>query len=198
MASIMGNAAVAGLTALLLAGCTQDALGPEYREVSEQESGLRFDAPGLEGGYRKVLKGQDERYVNRTMAVYGPQQGEYPRGQLVLIEMPPERHFARVDTPQDTIRAWSIFEDRKIVLGPTGTAVNAIGRIDYAAFRADDVSCVIFNQPFGTIYDTGRGTRLLEGYYCKGPARMMSAAEAASIVKGVGRRETGTAASAAQ
>lgn len=188
MSWVKANAAFAGLIALFFAGCAQDSLGPEYREISEQESGLKFDAPGLAGGYRKILKGQDDQFINQTMAVFGPKRGEYPHGQLVLIEMPPERHFTRVDPPQDTIAEWSLFENRKIVLGPTGAAVNSIGRIEYAAFRADDVACVIFNQPFGTIYDTGRGTRLLEGYYCKGPARMMSAGEAASIVKGVGHR----------
>lgn len=182
--------AIAAL-ALLSVGCTQDSLGPEYREISEEESGLQFYAPGLEGGYRKILYGQDEQFVKHTAAVYGPKRGEYPYGQIILIEMPPGRHFTRVDPPQDSIKEWGPFENRTITLGPTGSAVNAIGRIDYATFQADGAACVIFRQVFGTAYDAGYGTYLLDGYYCKGEAPMMTDSEAVSVTGVVGHRKFG-------
>ena len=183
--------AVAAVIVPFLAGCAEESLGPEYGEISEEESGLQFCAPGLAGGYRKIIAGQDEQYVKRMVGIYGPKQGEFPHGQLVLIEMPPGRHFSRVDPPGDTIEDWGLFENKAINGGPEGTAVNRIGRVDYAAFQADGVACVVFRQPFGTVYGTGRGTRLLDGYYCKGQAPMMTENEAVSILKAVGHRRYG-------
>lgn len=177
--------------ALFLAGCGENALGPEYGEISEEESGLQFYAPGLEGGYRNIIYGQDERFIKRTVAVYGPKQGEFPHAQLVLIEMPPRRHFTRIDPPGDTIEEWGAFKNRAIIQGPAGTVVNKIGRIEYAAFLADRLSCIVFRQVFGTVYGTGRGTRLLDGFYCKGEAPMMTKGEAVAIIKVVGHRKYG-------
>jgi hypothetical protein len=191
MGGIRRNLIVVATVALLAAGCANESLGPEYGEISEAESGLQFYAPGLRGGYRKFIYGQDEQFVKRMIGVYGPKQGEYPHGQLSFIEMPPGRHFTRINPPQDTIEDWGPFENRAITRGPVGTAVNAIGRIDYAAFLADNLSCIIFRQPFGTVYDTGRGTQLLDGYYCKGEAPMMTKGEAAAIAKAVGHRKYG-------
>lgn len=193
MRALSHSFAVVAVTVLLLGGCASESLGPEYREVSVEESGLQFYAPGLEGGYRKVIAGQDEQFINRTVAVYGPRQGRFPHGQLVLIEMPPDRHFTRIDPPQETIGDWGTFENQAITLGPTGVAFNAIGRTDYALFQADGVACVVFREPFGTVHDTGRGTRLLDGYYCKGEAPMMTAGEAEKILRAVGHREYGAA-----
>lgn len=191
MGSIQKKLVLAAATALLIAGCASESLGPEYGEIGEAESGLQFNAPGLEGGYRKFIAGQDEKFINRTVGVYGPRQGEFPHGQLVLIEMPPGRHFTRVNPPKETIDDWGPFKNRKITYGPEGSAVNGIGRIDYAAFLADNLSCVVFRQPFGTVHDTGRGTRLLDGYYCRGETPIMTETEAVAIVKGVGHSEFG-------
>jgi hypothetical protein len=175
-----------------LAGCADDALGPEYGEIGEAESGLQFFAPGLNGGYRKFIYGQDERYVKRTIGVYGPKQGEYPHGQLILIEMPPRLYFPNVTAPRDSIDDWGQFENRAITHGPVGTAVNKIGRIDYAAFLADKLSCIIFRQTFGTAYGSGGGgTRLIGGYYCKGETPMMTKGEAVAIAKAIGHRKYG-------
>ena len=193
MGNIRRNLAMVATIALFASGCASESLGPEYSEIKEEESGLQFNAPGLEGGYRKFISGQDEKFINRMVGVYGPRQGEFPHGQLVLIEMPPGRHFTRINPPKETIDDWGPFKNRTINHGPAGTAVNAIGRIDYAAFLADNLSCVVFRQPFGTIHDTGRGTRLLDGYYCKGEAPMMTEGEAEAIIQTVGHRKYGPA-----
>lgn len=177
---------------LLIAGCTGESLGPEYGEISEEESGLQFYAPGLAGGYRKIISGQDEQYINRMVAQYGPERGEFPHAQLILIEMPPRYYLPSMPPPQDTLDDWGLFENRTITQGPVGTAVNKIGRIKYAALRADKLSCVVFQQPFGTVYGSGGGgTHLIGGYYCKGEAPMMTEAEAEAIVKAVGHRKYG-------
>lgn len=193
MGKLRNVPAVACMAILLLASCASESLGPEYREISEEESGLQFYAPGFAGGYRRIISGQDEQYVNRTVAIYGPRQGEFPHGQLLLIEMPPNRHFTRIDPAGDTIEDWEIFVNRQIVRGPGGTAFNAIGKADYAAFQADGVACIVFREPFGTVHDTGRGTRLLDGYYCKGPAPMMTAGEAEAVIRSAGHAEYGPA-----
>lgn len=182
---------IIAIVAPFLAGCADDALGPEYGEIGEAESGLQFFAPGLNGGYRKFIYGQDERYVKRTIGLYGPKQGEYPHGQLILIEMPPRLYFPNVTAPQDSIDDWGQFENRAITHGPVGTAVNKIGRIDYAAFLADELSCVIVRQTFGTAYGSGGGTRLIGGYYCKGETPMMTKGEAVAIAKAIGHRKYG-------
>lgn len=191
MGCIGRNLVVIAMAVPFLAACAGESLGPEYREISEEESGLQFYAPGLAGGYRNILSGQDDKFVKRMIAVYGPKQGEFPHGQLILTEMPPGRHFTRIDPPADKIEEWGQFENRQIVRGTTGTAINAIGRIAYAAFQADGMACIIFRQPFGTVYGTGRGTNLLDGYYCKGGAGMINKGEAVSIVKAIGHRKYG-------
>jgi hypothetical protein len=193
MGNIRRNLAMVATIALFASGCASESLGPEYSEIKEEESGLQFNAPGLEGGYRKFISGQDEKFINRMVGVYGPRQGEFPHGQLVLIEMPPGRHFTRINPPKETIDDWGTFKNRTITHGAEGTAVNSIGRIDYAAFLADNLSCVVFRQPFGTIHDTGRGTRLLDGYYCKGEAPMMTEGEAEAIIQTIGHRKYGPA-----
>lgn len=174
MGCIQRKLAILALMAPFVAGCADDALGPEYREIGETESGLQFYAPGLNGGYRKFIYGQDERYVKRTVGLYGPKQGEFPHGQLILIEMPPRLYFPNVTPPQDSIDDWGQFKNRAITHGPVGATVNKIGRIDYAAFLADRLSCIVFRQTFGTSYGSGGGgTRLIGGYYCKGETAMM-------------------------
>ena len=185
-----GQAVVAAIY-LSLTGCAGERLGPEYREIREEESGFQFYAPGLEGGYRQILTGQDEQFIKRTVATFGPKQGDFPYGILALTEMPPTRHFTRVNPPKDAIKEWGPFKDRAITHGPADATNNAIGRVEYAIFRADGISCVFFRQPFGTIHGVGRGTRLLDGYYCRGKAPMMTRAEAEAIVKAVGHRKYG-------
>ncbi len=183
--------AALALAAAWLAGCADRALGPEYIEISEQDSGLQFYAPGLKDGFRRIIAGQDEHHVTRMVATFGPREGDYPHGLLMYMEMPPGRHFTRIDPPQKSIGSWGLFKDREIVNGPAGSARNRIGRIDYAAFTADGLSCLVVKQPFGTIHDLGRGTMLISGYYCKGVAPMMDAAEAEAIASLVGHREHG-------
>ncbi len=192
MGCIQRKLAILALMAPFLAGCADDALGPEYGEIDEAESGLQFYAPGLNGGYRKFIYGQDERYVKRTVGLYGPPRGEFPHGQLILIEMPPRLYFPNVTPPQDSIDDWGQFKNRAITHGPVGATVNKIGRIDYAAFLADRLSCIVFRQTFGTSYGSGGGgTRLIGGYYCKGETAMMTKGEAVAIAKAIGHRKYG-------
>jgi tetratricopeptide (TPR) repeat protein len=191
MGRIHRKLAVIAVVTSFITGCADETLGPEYGEVGEEESGLQFYAPGLADGYRKFIYGQDDRYVTRTIGVYGPKQGEYPHAQLILIEMPPRLYFSRTRPPQDTIKDWKQFEARAITSGPTGTAVNAIGRIDYAAFLADNLSCAVFRQPIDTIYGTGGGKQLLDGYYCEGEAPMMTEGDAVALAKAIGHRKYG-------
>ncbi len=192
MGDIFRKLMVVAAMALFLAGCADESLGPEYGEIGEEESGLQFYAPGLEGGYRKFIYGQDERYVKQTVGVYGPKQGEFPHGQLILVEMPPRMYFPNVTLPQDTIKDWGQFKNRTITHGPAGAAVNRVGRVEYAIFLADKLSCIVFRQPFGTVYGSGGGgTRLIGGYYCKGEAPMMTEGEAVAIVKAVGHKKYG-------
>lgn len=175
----------------LLSACAAEELGPQFREISEAESGLVFYGPGLGGGYRQFLAGQDARFVNRTLGVYGPRRGEFPFAQIILMETPPNMHFTKAPSPKAMFEMWDWFEGRTITTGQAGSAVNVIGRADYAVATADGVACMAWTQPFGISHDGGVGTRLLAGFYCKGKAPMMAAAEAESVVKALGHRKVG-------
>lgn len=171
-------------------GCAATDIGTEYVEISEEESGLQFYGPGLAGGYRHFLSGQDDHFVSRTVATYGPKSGEYPFARIYISETPPDRYFARSMPVEDTVKQW--FADKTIEMGATASAVNAIGRVDFITAIVDGVACVVWLQTFGTKDNTGVGTGLLNGYYCRGRGSMMTASEAEFIVKLVGHREHGT------
>ncbi len=175
----------------LAGACTNGDIGPEYLEVSEVESRLQFYGPGLAGGYRLFLTGKDSHFVRRTIATYGPVSGEFPFARMYLAETPPTRHFTRVRPVKEGIEQWDWFRGKTIEIGASGDAVNAIGRIEYAAATADGIACVAWLQTFGPREGTGVGTRVLSGFYCKGTGTMPSAAEAESIVRLVGHRTYG-------
>ena len=176
---------------VLAGGCTIADIGPEYVEVSEEQSGLLFYGPGLAGGFRQFLAGHDQNYVRQTVATYGPKAGEFPFAQMFFSETPPDRHFARAPRVEESIEEWGWFRSRTIRVGAKGDAVNAIGRIDYAAATADAIACVVWIQTFGPREGGGVGTRLLSGFYCRGEGPMFSADEAESIVRLVGHRKYG-------
>ena len=175
----------------LLGACTGGDIGPEYVNISEEESGLLFYGPGLAEGYREILAGTDQKYVRRTVAMYGPQTGKYPYALVYYAETPPGRQFKRDVPAAATIKTWGWFKNKTVETGAAGTAVNAMGRIDYATAKADGIACLVWRQPMGSRDNGGVGTRLISGYYCRGEGPMISAAEAVSIVKRIGHREYG-------
>jgi len=182
---------LAVVVSLLAGGCTGGDIGPEYVSINEEESGLLFYGPGLADGYRQVLTGTDQKFVRRTVARYGPQTGKYPHATIYYAEMPPGRQFKRDVPAKATIGHWGWSRDKTVKTGATGVAVNAMGRIGYAAATADGVACLVWRQPMGIRDNGGTATRLLAGYYCRGDGPMISAAEAESIVKLIGHREYG-------
>ena len=177
--------------AVLAGACTVGDIGPEYVNISEEESGLLFFGPGLADGYRQILAGTDQKYVRRTVARYGPPIGKYPHAQIHYTEAPPGRQFKRDVQAQATIKNWGWFSNKTVETGATGVTVNAMGRIGYAAATADGIACVVWRQPMGIRDNGGAGTRMLSGYYCRGEGPMITAAEAVSIVKRIGHRELG-------
>lgn len=180
------------VAASVLAGaCTGGNIGPEYVNVNEEESGLLFYGPGLAEGYRQIITGTDQKFVRRTVAMYGPKTGKYPHARIHYAETPPGQRFKRDVTAEATIRHWGWFRDKTVETGATGTTVNAMGRIGYAAATADGIACLVWRQQMGLRENGGAGTRLLSGYYCKGEGPMISAGEAESIVKLIGHREYG-------
>ncbi len=175
----------------IVGACTGADIGAEYIEVSEAESELLFYGPGLAGGYRQFLTGQDQHYVRRTIATYGPQRGEFPFARIYLSETPPQRHFTRALPVEKTIEQWGWFKNKTIEIGASDATANAIGRIEFVTMTADGVACMVWLQTFGPREGTGVGTRLLNGYYCKGEGPMIATAEAEAIVKVVGHRRYG-------
>lgn len=175
----------------LAGGCTGTDIGSEYIEISEDESDLQFYGPGLAGGYRQFITGQNEQYVRQTMATYGPRRGEYPFARIYLSETPPMRHYTRVVPVEETIDHWGWFKSKTVKKGAIGATVNTIGRIDFVTATADGVACVFWLQTFGPRDDGGVGTRVLDGYYCRGQSPMISVSEAEAIVRLVGHKEYG-------
>lgn len=183
------------LLALAIAGfagsCADTDIGPQYVEISERESGLQFYGPGLAGGYRQFLTGRDNHYVLRTLATYGPKSGGFPFARIFYTETPPDRYFARSIRVEDTLKHWGWFSHKAIETGATEDSVNALGRVEFVTVTADGIACVVWIQAFGMGEGTGAGSRLLNGYYCRGRGPMMTAAEAESIVKLVGHKTYG-------
>lgn len=171
--------------------CTGTDLGTEFVEISEAESGLVFQGPGLANGYRRFLFGENAAFVKRTVGIYGPPRGKLPYAQMMLVETPPGRHFSRIDRPADSVERWNQFEGKTITIGVTGGAINAIGRVKYAAFLADDMSCAIWTQGIDPKYDRSAGSHMLTGFYCRGGGVPMRTVEAERIVMMIGHREYG-------
>lgn len=174
----------------MTAACTQSDLGTEYAEITEAESGLIFHPPGLQDGYRRFISGQNASFDDTTIGVYGPPHGALPQAQIVIIETPPTRHFNKIPEPRSSLKKWNIFEDRTVVFGVTGIANNAIGRAKYAAFTADEMSCVTWTQGIDPRYDRSAGSHMLAGYFCR-DGDAMTAAQAMEIISQVGHREYG-------
>jgi hypothetical protein len=183
-----GKSWLAVAVSLLAGGCTGGDIGPEYVNISEEESGLLFYGPGLAEGYRQVLAGTDRKFVHRTVAMYGPKFGSFPYARIYYAELPPGSQFKRDLKAKATIKHWGLFRGKAV---ETGVTVNSMGRIGYAAATADGIACLVWRQPMGIRDNGGVGTRLLSGYYCKGEGPMISSAEAESIVGLIGHREYG-------
>lgn len=178
----------------LVGACAATDIGPEYAEVSEEESALQFYGPGLAGGFRQFLSGQDSRFVHRTFATYGPKFGEFPFAQMYFVEAPPDKHFTRAPAADATFKNWDWFNNKTVKTGIRGETVNALGRVEFATASADGIACVAWLQTLGRRDDGGVGTMLLNGYYCRGEGPMLSEAEAEMIVKRIGHREYGAVA----
>lgn len=187
-----GRALAAAVLGLALAACASDELGPEFREISESESGLQFYGPGLGGGFRKFLTGTDDQHVRFTVGVYGPRYGEFPWANIRIVVLPTQRVFTRTRPLRETIGTREMFAGQSIALGDEGSTVNRLGRADYILFTADRQSCVAWQQVFGATFGGGLGRQSLDGLYCVGGNAPMKKHEAAGIVERVGHRDYGS------
>lgn len=177
--------------ALAAAACATDELGPEFREIGEDESGLQFYGPGLAGGYRNFLTGTDDQHVHYTIGIYGPRDGNFPWAQISLVDLPTQRVFTRALPLRESIGERESFAGQEITLGDEGSAINKLGRADYIVFTVDSQSCVAWQQVFGSTYGGGLGRQSLEGTYCTQGEVPMESSRAAAIVKLTGHRKYG-------
>lgn len=184
---------IAAVALIAVTGCvTNTDIGTVNEEITEAESKLVFNGPGLEGGYRKIISGTVSGRLNRrTLGFYGPKAGNLPYASIVMHETTQNTIYYPEESVQDSLSGWTNYADDTPEVGPTYRGKNSLGVIRYGAFQDEGKNCVAFAQSYGSKV-TGRGAaNSLSGYYCRGGNTPISEAEGAKIVAAVGHRNYG-------
>lgn len=184
---------VAALAAVALAGCVSNSeIGNVNEEITEAESDLVFNGPGLEGGFRRILKGYaGNYYTRRTVAFYGPQKGNLPFANIVMLETSESNRYFPKDTVAEALDGWTRYSENKPELGDVHFGTNSLGAADFAAYEDEGAQCLAFTQLFGGKI-TARGRRsYLAGFYCRSGDVPISEAEGKEIVGAIGHRDYG-------
>lgn len=184
---------VAAVALIAVTGCvTNTDIGTVNEEVTEAESKLVFNGPGLEDGYRKIISGTVSGRLNRqTLGHYGPKKGQFPFASIVMYESTRNDIYYPRETVEDSLAGWTNYSENPPAVGPTYRGQNSIGVIRYAAYQDEDANCIAFTQSYGSKV-TGKGAaNTLSGYYCRGGDTPISKDEGAKIVAAVGHRDYG-------
>ncbi len=175
----------------LLAGCGAGTLSGDSGEISEAESRLVFRGPGIEGGFRQFFREKISSGEEWTVGIYGPVSGRLPRAEIVFYRPPPLYFLGRPAGPGGLVDDFEFFSGRTLLFGESGKAANRIGAAQYQLVAADDMSCVVFEQPFGSRQHGMAGNKALYGFYCQDSAAELGAAQAERIVAAVGHADYG-------
>lgn len=177
---------------ILLAGCvTTSDIGNSSKEITESESDLVFNGPGVENGYRKIISGYaGNHYTHQTLAFYGPVRGQYPYANIVLLETSEINRYFPKEQLDDALEGWTAYAENTPEIGTEYSTPNDLGVVKYAAFEDGDAKCLVFSEVFGTHIDRG-ARNLISGHYCRLGASSISEAEGAKIVKAISHRDYG-------
>ena len=123
---------------------------------------------------------ENGRYYQKWSDNYGKQMftgtwrsGTYPRIQIILQQLAPQRYWSRVDEINEkSLTAWNHL--KKVGVSEIEEIPCDAG--DCLAFKASSSSCVGFQYVDGTLGDRAgtQGSDLVSGYYCAGPLEEMA------------------------
>lgn len=177
-------AVLAGLTA-----CTQSAppVSVSRSVIGADESPLVFadiQDPPLHGTFYKLRTNN-----HRTNGVIGVWAGrdKYPHGRIVYTYLAPGYYYPGQQNVNDYLDDLKLGSTTEFIRGEDGHMVNALGRVSYRRFKADNSECVVFSQMFGATTQ-GTGNKVVSGHYCQPPQKPLDNTLVARIVKGIGVR----------
>ena len=156
------------LGAVVLSGCVSTSdIGMKNRQLTEEESPLVFNGPGLENGYRKFTYGKSpDHLVITLLADYGPKSGRYPSANIMLRKLTNSQwHFYKVNL-QDELQKYTSFKENLPPLGEKQFYVNNLGRADYVPFQHAGEHCIFFVQTKGRGTGSLDGNTRVQGFYC--------------------------------
>ena len=161
--------------------------GADWTQITEDETKLVFDAPGVKGGVRQFYKRAmrvEPHYQERGIWV-GP-SGLYPRAQILITELSSYYYYEFKEDLKDIVRG--MLKDKEINFGKENTSENVVGDISHLKYSFELGQCVAFSQywdqvdsPAGDI-----GNAHLFGFYCVGAEDSLSAETVAAVLKGIG------------
>lgn len=143
-------------------------------EITEAQSGLVFDPPALQGGYRRFIKSVNGHGDVSIIANYGPPSDLLPRAVIILDKAGPNRYVSDKLTWEELRDGLSFTKNKNLKISSPLKAETGIGKIDYAFASSQEMACILFQEYFGSRgFGAGYGDKRLLGFYCeKGSARL--------------------------
>ena len=164
--------------------------GADWTQITEDETKLVFDAPGMEDGVRRFYK-RTMRYEShyQELGIWVGPSGRYPRAQIVITELAAYYYLEFKEDLKDIVR--EMLEDKEVSFGKENTSENVVGDISYLKYTSELDQCVAFTQYFGLgvaedIPGSDDSDAYLFGYYCVGAEDSLSAETVAAVLKGIG------------
>ncbi len=159
---------IGALVAVLIGQHAQGAEGgAEWTQITEDETKLVFDAPGVEGGVRRFYKRtmQYEPHYQELGIWVGP-TGRYPRAQIVTTELSSYYYYEQKEDLKDMVRG--MLKDKEVSFGKENTSENVVGDISYLKYTYELGQCVAFSQYWGESVSPALdvGEAHLFGFYC--------------------------------
>ncbi|RED54038.1 hypothetical protein [Aestuariispira insulae] len=169
-------------TLAALSACVSDSdLGVRNRALTEAESPLVFDYPGIEGGYRKFLAGRSVDYRQKYLqANYGPKSGAFPSLVLLFWKLTDVEYYY----PKRSIdEQMTVFFDTPPNHSEPAFVVYTEGRADYVTFEDNGGHCMFFVVKWGGHLSSRGGNRELNGLFCD--QSQIDSAKAEKVIKSV-------------
>ncbi len=161
--------------------------GADWTQITEDETKLVFDAPGVKGGVRRFYKRtmQYEAHYQELGIWLGP-SGRYPTAQIVITELSSYYYYPDKEDLKDMVR--EMLEDKEVNFGKENTSENVVGDISYLKYSIELGQCVAFSQYWDKVDSPAGdvGNAHLFGYYCVGAEDSLSAETVAAVLKGIG------------
>ncbi len=146
------------------------ALSAEWQEISQEESKLAIDAPGLDEGFGRFNRRKEGTYT-MELGKWTPQLGQFPRAEIFANILHGRFHWEKA--PYGALRSetnkWNFLKGKNLLVDESGKYGNSFGRGEFIIFAVGNNECFAFQQYWGEPNETrgtSAGSRYLMGYYC--------------------------------